>query len=73
MRSRRLSRKKIPSKELSSTFWKADRKYRDYLYCDVFHACITSLCKKTYCCAHAGERNYFDDDLKRLVLYILFR
>jgi len=49
---------------------KPDGHYRDYLYCDVFHACIASERKKTYSCAHVGERNYFDDDLKRFVLKI---
>ena len=39
--------------------------YRDIKYCDVFHACISNERKKSYSCAHLGERTYFDDTLKR--------
>ena len=39
--------------------------YRDYIYCDVFHACISNERKKTYSCAHIGERTYFDDVTKK--------
>ncbi len=48
-----------------------DGHYRDYLYCDVFHACISNERKKTYSCAHVGERTYFDDDLKRWAFDVL--
>lgn len=39
--------------------------YRDYIYCDIFHACISNERKKTYSCAHMGQRTYFDDTTKR--------
>lgn len=39
--------------------------YRDYIYCDVFHACISNERKKTYSCAHIGERTYFNDVTKK--------
>jgi hypothetical protein len=39
--------------------------YRDLKYCDVFHACISNQRRKSYSCAHLGERTYFDDSLKK--------
>lgn len=44
---------------------KANGHYRDHMYCDVFHACISNERKKTYSCAHMGARNYFDEVTKR--------
>ena len=46
--------------------------YRDHLYCDVFHACISNERKKTYSCAHMGARTYFDDATKRYVFSFRF-
>lgn len=44
---------------------KANGHWRDYRYCDVFHACISNEQKKTYSCAQLGERIYFNETTKR--------
>jgi len=44
---------------------KSNGHWRDYRYCDVFHACISSEQKKTYSCAQLGERIYFNETTKR--------
>lgn len=44
---------------------KSNGHWRDYRYCDVFHACISNEQKKTYSCAQLGERIYFNETTKR--------
>ncbi|CAF1478555.1 unnamed protein product [Adineta ricciae] len=38
-----------------------DGHWRDTRYCDVFHACIAGVQKRSYGCNQIGERFYFDD------------
>jgi hypothetical protein len=39
--------------------------YRDYKYCDIFHACVYGSQRKTYSCPYVGERTFFDEYTKR--------
>jgi len=38
-----------------------DGHWRDAKFCDVFHACLSGVQKRSYRCTQLGERFYFDD------------
>lgn len=39
--------------------------WRDHRFCDVFHACVFGIQRKTYSCPFVGERTYFDEISRR--------
>lgn len=39
--------------------------WRDTKYCDIFHACVFGIQRKTYVCPYVGERTYFDETTRR--------
>ena len=39
--------------------------YRDTRFCDIFHACVYGVQRKTYACPIVGDRTYFDETTKR--------
>lgn len=39
--------------------------WRDNKYCDIFHACVYGIQRKTYVCPYVGERTYFDETTRR--------
>lgn len=39
--------------------------WRDGRYCDIFHACVFGMQRKTYSCPFVGERTYFDEISRR--------
>lgn len=46
--------------------------WRDGRFCDIFHACVFGMQRKTYACPFVGERTYFDEITRRLVLFLFF-
>jgi hypothetical protein len=46
--------------------------WRDNKYCDIFHACVYGIQRKTYVCPYVGERTYFDETTRRYHLYPTF-
>jgi hypothetical protein len=42
-----------------------DGHWRDARYCDIFHACIAGIQKRSYACYQFGERFYFDDSTQK--------
>lgn len=38
---------------------------KNNLYCDIYHACVFGELKKTYICAHNGERFYYDEKTQK--------
>jgi hypothetical protein len=41
--------------------------WRDGKYCDIFHACVFGIQRKTYVCPYVGERTYYDEQSRRFV------